>query len=307
MSLNVIIINWNNTAETLSCLESFGSWGRHPKNIWVVDNASTDRGTIMISERYPSVRVIGSPENRGFAGGNNLAIRRILEDGEEGPILLVNNDAFLEEKDAALLMEALESDPHLGLIGPVIKNQNDQSVIWIGGGRDISKYLDSHIYLPDGPKGLSVEEPIHPVDYLPGTVALIRRRLFSEIGLFDEDYFFGGEMADFCERARKAGYHSAVHYQAASSHRLDRSAAIRETLHIYYILRNRFLFVRKFRQGQRGRLIAFWSGAGLLLASAALLKGQTRRSRAIGLALRDALTGRYGNQNRRILPGSGLT
>ena len=179
MSLNVIIINWNNTAETLSCLESFCSWDRLPENIWVVDNASSDRGTIMISERYPSVRVIGSPVNRGFAGGNNLAIRRILEDGEAGPILLVNNDALLKEKDAALLMEALESDPHLGLIGPVIKNQKDQSVIWIGGGRDISKYLDSHIYLPDGPKGLSVEEPIHPVDYLPGTVALIRRRLFS--------------------------------------------------------------------------------------------------------------------------------
>jgi GT2 family glycosyltransferase len=304
-NLDVIIISWNGAAETLSCLESFQSWGCPPRHVWVVDNASKDRGEMARAERYPFVTIIDSPENRGFAGGNNLAIRRIMEGGGDGFVLLINNDAFLEEKDAALLMAVLEADQRLGLTGPAIGNQTGRSLTWIGGGRDISRYLDSHIYLPTGPGGPGEKEPPHLVDYLPGTAVCIRRRLFTLIGLFDEDYFFGGEMADFCERARAAGFQSAVHYRAVALHRLDRSSAIRENLHIYYILRNRFLFVRKFRRGEKGRLMAFWCGVGVFLAAAALLKGQTRRFRAIGLALGDALVGRYGNQNRRILQGSG--
>ncbi|MCU0579385.1 MAG: hypothetical protein MUF69_07540, partial [Desulfobacterota bacterium] len=154
---------------------------------------------------------------------------------------------------------------------------------------------------------VAAEEALQAVDYLPGTAALIRRRLFSRIGLFDEDYFFGGEMADLCERARQDGSEPAVHYRAGATHHLERSSAVRENLHIYYILRNRFLFIRKFRAGRKGRLLAFWSAAGLYLAGAALLQRRTQRCRAIGLALGDGWAGRYGNQNQRLLPGRGCS
>jgi hypothetical protein len=204
-------------------------------------------------------------------------------------------------------MEALEAHRSLGLVGPVIENRQGRSQTWIGGGRDISRYLDSHLYLPGRPARVAEEEVLQPVDYLPGTAALIRRRLFSRIGLFDEDYFFGGEMADFCERARQAGFEAAVHYRASATHHLERSSAVRENLHIYYILRNRFLFIRKFRAGKKGRLLVFWSAAGLFLAGAALLQRRTQRCRAIRLALADAWAGRYGNQNQRLLPGSGCS
>ena len=83
------------------------------------------------------------------------------------------------------------------------------------------------------------------VDDVPGTVALVRRQVFERVGLLDEAYFFGGEMADLCHRARLCGFRSVTDPGARAQHDLDRSSETRQTLHRYYIVRNRFLFVRK--------------------------------------------------------------
>jgi hypothetical protein len=300
MKLAAIVINWNNTSETLTCLHSLGTWKDLKPVLWVVDNDSTDQGPERIARHFPQVQLIASSVNLGFAGGNNIAIRRILESGADW-ILLLNNDADLKEDQAAALIQGLQSRPRLGLVGPVIENHQGPAVRWVAGGKDIARSLDSHIYLPHWPLKEDNGARLRRVDYVPGTAVLIRPSLFTLIGCFAEEYFFGGEMADLCERARRSGFDSAVDVQTLASHTLDRSSEIRERLHIYYILRNRFLFINRNRAGQKVRLWLFWMGAGLMMAAAAFTKRQPQRSRVILMALQDALVGRFGNQNQRVL------
>lgn len=300
MRLAVVVINWNSAAETVACAHSVTAWTRLAPVLWVVDNASHDDSADIIARQCPRARLIRSDVNRGFAGGNNLALHRALEEGSES-VLLLNNDAVIDEDNVARLIASLADDPRLGVVGPVLRDELQGVGRISAGGRDISRHIVSRIVETRSAHDLSEAPALRRVDYVPGTVALIRADLFRTVGLFDEEYFFGGELADFCLRARHHGYESAIDVRVIATHSLDRSAELRSTLHVYYIVRNRFLYIRKFRPNQKLPLYGFWTAYGLILLAKNLLGGRCRTARAVRLALLDGLAGRFGGQNERVL------
>jgi GT2 family glycosyltransferase len=293
--LSVVILNWNAVEDTASCLRSIEAWG--PAGvvgrpvIWVVDNDSRPPGVEPIRREFPGVRVLQSPTNRGFGGGNNLGIEAALRAGAEA-VLLLNNDASVGGPSVATMLATLASDPAIGVVGPTIWHR-DECVS--AGGRDIARYSITHLRPREAPTTLA------DVDYVPGTVALVTRRVFEVVGLFDEDYFFGGEMADLCHRARLHGIRSVIDPAARARHDLDRSLRARETLHVYYVVRNRFLFVRKHHPGRCARLYARWMLRALPIAAGALCRGRWGRARSVALGVLDGVRGRFGGQNARVL------
>ncbi|MBN1953793.1 MAG: glycosyltransferase family 2 protein [Anaerolineae bacterium] len=294
MNLGVVILNWNAADDTIACLDAVAAWRRLSPQVWVVDNASQGDDAGRIARAHPQVKLIRSDRNRGFAGGNNLALAEALAAGCAA-VLLLNNDAAIEEESVAVLMEALQAHPEVGIVGPPLWDSERPAVLLSAGGVDIALHAASHLLdLPDG-------EPLRRVDHVPGTCVLIRAGVLQAAGLLDEAYFFGGELADLCARARQHGFESAVDGRARAVHRLSRSSELRHTLHVYYVLRNRFLFIRKFHARQRLRLFFLWAAQGLRLALQAALRRQPRRARAALLGVADGLRGRFGGQNERIL------
>jgi GT2 family glycosyltransferase len=89
----VVIVNWNGAHLLPPCLDALAKQVTDfAFETWVVDNASSDSSIELLEARYPWVRVIVSDTNRGFAGGNNLALRQVTT-----PLaVLVNNDAVPE-------------------------------------------------------------------------------------------------------------------------------------------------------------------------------------------------------------------
>lgn len=310
MELAVIILNWNAAADTIRCARAVASWKVLHPTIWVVDNHSTNGSAEAISRECPDIHLIRNPVNLGFSGGNNRGIVRALSTSD-APILLLNNDAFVEEQDIIRLLDTLKTDDRLGLIGPLIFDADRQDRLLSAGGRDIGRYINTHISTRREAQRLTTnnkrtreaiaDEPVHQVDYVPGTVIVIRAEVFRTVGLFDEKYFFSGEVADLCERARQHGYASVVDTRARASHSLDRSSDLRETLHAYYTFRNRLLFIRKFRHAQRASLYSFWILYGLGVSLKAQLQGQSTKAQAVRLGLLDGLCGRFGGQNERVL------
>ena len=262
--------------------------------IWVVDNHSTNGSVEAISHECPDVHLIRNPVNLGFSGGNNRGIVRALS-ASDAPILLMNNDAFVEEQDIIRLLNMLQEDEELGLIGPLIFDADQRDRLLSAGGRDIGRYVNTHIC------EATAGDSVHQVDYVPGTVMVVRAEVFRAVGLFDEEYFFSGEVADLCERARQHGYASAIDTRARAFHSLGRSSDLRETLHAYYVLRNRFLFVRKFRHAQRVSLYSFWVLYGLGVSLKARSQGKSAKARAVRLGLLDGLRGRFGGRNEYVL------
>jgi GT2 family glycosyltransferase len=293
--LSVVVLNWNAAEDTAACVRSVRAWENHDglsrPAIWVVDNGSDPPGIAPIRREFPDAHLLEGPVNRGFAGGSNLGIRAALDHGSDA-VLLLNNDASVDASSVAALLATLESDPSIGIVGPTLWYR-EQCVS--AGGRNIARYANTHLR-PHVP-------PVAPldVDYVPGTVALIRREVFGRVGLLDEDFFFSGEMADLCHRARARDLRSVIEPRARARHDLDRSARARQTLHIYYIVRNRFLFVRKHLPRQQAWLYARWGARAALIALVAVARGRPRRAGAVARGVLDGLRGRFGEQRAPVV------
>jgi GT2 family glycosyltransferase len=294
MELAIVILNWNAAADTVRCIRDISSWQRLRPTVWVVDNASTDDSLQVISRECPQVHLIRNSTNLGFAGGSNRGILGALSMGD-APILLLNNDAWVEEGDIARLLETLQANEQIGLIGPLLFDAEQKDRLLAAGGKNPALHHHSHN------TRLPTDKPVQIVECVPGTVVVGRAKVFLEVGLLDVAYFYSSEVADLCLRARQHGYLSAIDTRARASHHLGRSSEFRDTLYTYYIIRNRFLLIRKFHQKWKLLFYGFWTLYSLALSVTVLLNGKLPTARAVRLGLIDGLQGRFGGQNKRVL------
>ena len=245
-----------------------------------------------ITKACPNVQIICSKENLGFAGGTNLGIQAAQEQSN-APMLLLNNDAIIDETDAARLLQTLQEHPEIGVIGPLLFTPDKQTLIAVGGKNPVLHHKTRVLEIP-------TDKTILPVDYVIGAAALIRSEVFSQVGLLDEDYFFSIEVADLCKRAKKQGYTIATDIRACAFHELNRSSRFRNTLYVYYSIRNRFIYIRKFYKLLKVPLISFWAFYSLALFTKLQMTQKVPTARAVRLGLTDGLQQRYGRQNERV-------
>lgn len=292
-SLAIIILNWNNASDTIPTVQAIQAWDTLTPTIWVVDNGSQDDSVERIQRGCPGVRLLLSDHNRGFAVGNNMAIHQALAEGHKGSVLLLNNDALIDQAGALHLLDTLDRT-RAGIVGPVLRDPPPASTLQAAGGLSPTWRVNTHLmHIPD------TSTP-YPVDYVPGTAILIASEVFERIGLLDEDYFISGEIADFCIRARRHGYRPLIDPMVTVYHDTGRSSELRVAFYTYYFMRNRFLFVRKLYPRWRLPLALYWSLFAVVSIAGSRLRGQRRRAAAITMALRHGLTGQFGDRSQEI-------
>jgi GT2 family glycosyltransferase len=299
VDVSVVIINWNAAADTIRCIQQVRDWQSLTAELWIVDNASAERDKDKIISAFPGIRMIRNPVNLGFSGAVNIALRAILKESES-PILLLNNDAMIEEGSLAQLISTLNENERIGFVGPLLYSAGSEHKLIAAGSRN--PVLHHQVAVRTIPVGRSMSE----VDFISGSVALLRCSMLRKVGLLDEDYFFGTEVADLCHRARQQGYTAVVDTRAVAYHDLDRSAVLRNNLYVYYIIRNRFIYIRNFYSWFALPLTIFWATYSLLLAIKLSVVRRNYSSRAVILGLLDALVGRFGGQNERVLAFCGV-
>lgn len=110
MDLSVCILTRSQPVLLTQCVAACVSEierARLTAEIIVIDNASADRYPDSLAASTPLVRVIRNEENLGFAAANNKAIR--MSSGRD--VLILNDDAILQEGSLKLMIEALDSIP----------------------------------------------------------------------------------------------------------------------------------------------------------------------------------------------------
>ncbi len=294
--LAIVILNWNNADDTIHCVREIATWEQLRPTVWVVDNGSAEDDAKVIARACPAARLLRNPTNLGFAGGTNRGIQAVRQAGD-APILLLNNDALIDEASVACMLQTLQEDDTIGLVGPLLFDADNRQQLISAGAKNPVLHHQTRVVT------FSTTEPLQEVEAIPGTAILIHPAVFEAVGLLDEDYFFSTELADLCRRARQvAGYRCVIDTRARAYHRVSRSAGFRSVLYPYYIVRNRFLYVRKFdRALSQLLLMGFWGSYSLALGAKLRLTGESAASRAVWLGLVDGLRGRFGGQNERVL------
>ena len=202
--LAVVVVNWNGRRVLADCFGSLHDSGYPSLRIIMVDNGSEDDSVAWTSMHHPEVEIIETGKNLRWAGGNNVALRRLREEGFPGCILLLNNDTIVPGGSLLRLAGALQGDDRAWAATPRICYADDPARAWYDGGR-IGRW--SGWIRHDGIRRLTGRLDPAPryVDYGTGCALLLKPLVLDKVGELDEQFFFYGEDADYSLRITAAG------------------------------------------------------------------------------------------------------
>lgn len=260
-SLAIIVVGYNSEYYLHDCFESIGKSTFTDYKIILIDNDSSDQTVSYVKDQFPEVEVIQTGVNLGFAGGNNVGIRRALELGFKY-ILLLNPDTVVDRYALEILVK--KADSHT-ILQPVLLLFSDCKTKEINTTGNHLHYLGFSYcgdYKQDS-SGLAEREIVSA----SGAAAFVPSTVFKKIGFLDEFFFMYHEDLDFCWRARMHGFSVRLIPQARIWHKYSFS---RNDIKLFFAERNRILFLLKNYEIKTLVLIfplLFVNGAGMFFYS----------------------------------------
>jgi N-acetylglucosaminyl-diphospho-decaprenol L-rhamnosyltransferase len=219
--LSIIIVSYNARADLERCLDSLrAAPPARSHEIVVVDNQSAD-GSAEAAARRTGVRVIQSGINAGFACATNIGIR--ASSGQN--LLLLNSDTVVPDGAIDRLLDELDRDPDVAVVGPRLVNGEGRAEL--SYGRMIGPFNELRQQYrhrrPDVVERLTRQR--HSPDWVSGACLLVRRADAEAVGLFDERFFMYTEDVDFCAAIRARGRRIVFTPDVEVVHLRGRSAA----------------------------------------------------------------------------------
>jgi len=207
--VSIIILTWNGVGHIFNCLESVQKSTYQNYEIIVVDNGSKDGTSDLIKNNFPNVKLILNKKNLGFTGGNNIGIKQ----ASGNIVFLLNDDTKIHPDLIETLIKELKNSLKIGIVGPKIyfmpalsADRDEPNKIWFAGGKiDWVKSDSLHLGRNLIDKEL-INDSKKEVDFITGCALMIKKEVIDKIGLLDDKFFAFYEDADWCQKAKKAGY-----------------------------------------------------------------------------------------------------
>jgi GT2 family glycosyltransferase len=239
--VHIIVLNYNNFSETEKCIRSIQSVNYPFINIIIVDNASTDSSVKEIMMHFKDYKLIQSPFNKGYAGGMNLGIRYALNEDADF-IMLSNNDMIFPPDFLSPLVSVLLNNEHIGIVSPKVLYLNSKNKIYCAGG-ETKLYRCGGVSMYRNKDAKNYGNKEREITLAEGSCLLVKKEVFTEVGLLNERFFMYFEDIEFSRRVLK----KFVIMYVPNSVVFHKSGAGRNwtefsPLYYYYFTRNRLLY-----------------------------------------------------------------
>jgi len=213
--VSAVIVNHNAGA---LLIDSVRAALAQAEQVIVVDNDSSDASMDLLATQFaaePRLVMLCETKNHGFAAGCNLGVGL----ASQALLLFLNPDSILGAGSLRRMVEVLDSNPSVGMVGGRLTNPDGSEQ---GGGRRAVPtpwrsfvrafglvrlsdrwprlFFDFHLHkqpLPDAP----IE-----VEAISGALMLVKKAAVDDVGLWDEGYFLHCEDLDWCMRFRQRGW-----------------------------------------------------------------------------------------------------
>ncbi|MDR4988034.1 MAG: glycosyltransferase family 2 protein [Bacteroidales bacterium] len=203
----VVLLNWNGR----HLLERFlpGIIAHLPIGceLIVADNGSHDDSVSYLKKYHPEIRLIAMPENYGYTGGYNRALKEVDAD----VYVLLNSDMEVSPGWIEPALRYLKDNPHVAALQPKIRSLNNREYFEYagagGGFLDVLGYpfcrgrIFNTLEKDNGQYDDAAE-----IFWASGAALFIRSEVFWKAGGFDEDFFAHMEEIDLCWRIQNMGY-----------------------------------------------------------------------------------------------------
>lgn len=243
--VGIIILNYNNADTTLRCVESIKSINYSNYLLVIVDNYSTDNSYEFLKKNLEDVDcLLRTDMNGGYAYGNNMGIRYVLE-RECEYVLILNNDVILENDTLEKLVNYSEKQSGVGVVGPAILEFISGDGIIQSTGANNNMFKGTSQLLNHGRSISALSSDVLYPDYLGGSCLLVSKKVIREVGLIPEDYFLFYEENEWCLKIRKNGYKIICDPEAKVYHFGSESINKINGLSYYFMIRNVIIFERR--------------------------------------------------------------
>ncbi len=242
--VSIISVHFNHLAVTEEFIKSILKIDYAPVEIFVVDNGSVDEPISPLVAKYPEIEFIISEQNLGFAGGNNLAIKEAKGDF----LLFINNDTEVEPDFLEPLVNHFSENDKLGMVCPLIKYFNT-NIIQYAGNSAINNFTGRSSRTGFKEEDIGQYSAKFQTEMIDGAAVLVKKEVIKDIGLMPEVFFLYYEEIDWCTQARNAGYEIWVNGHSVVYHKESMSVGNNSPFKLYYMTRNRVLFLRRNTKG----------------------------------------------------------
>jgi GT2 family glycosyltransferase len=219
-----VIVHWRGYTDLSVCLESIESC-ETPRDVIVIDHASSAERLAPIAQRFSWARFIAEPGNPGFAAAVNRGVRACATPY----VIVLNPDCVLGGPVRESLTSYLDATPDVAVAGPRLLNEDGRLqpsgrrfpdlTTAVGGRRSWLTATAPGNWFSRRNLLLTAQDTTpKQVDWVSGACMTIRREAFEQVGGLDEKFFLYWEDADFCRRLAKAGWRTMWHPGAAVTH-----------------------------------------------------------------------------------------
>ncbi|MBB5226585.1 glycosyltransferase family 2 protein [Treponema ruminis] len=254
MDVSIIIVNYNNFAETIECVKSLQKLKNNVLyNIVIVDNCSPNTDFNNLLELYNSnenIYVIKTDINKGYCAGNNYGIKYALEQFNSRFIWILNPDTLIEENCLTELFSFANSHLDCGILGAKLVHYPDTDTLQALGGclfkpNKIGRLTPGKCFYAGEPSDCELPEFV-TCDCIIGASMFIRKEVFKDCGFMNESFFLYSDETEFCLRVRNSTWKiyaisKAVVYHAECA----RVNPQRKLIYYYYNTRNELLMIKE--------------------------------------------------------------
>ena len=234
----VLILGYNDLKNLNECLNSLLNQDYKNYEIWFADNNSKDGSVEFINKNFKQVKTFQFNKNSGYAGGNNILIKKAFNEGSDF-CLVLNADTKVDKHLISSLVNSYEENSKknkVGLIQPVVMlydqpkkiNTIGNIIHYLGFGY-CGNYLTKKI--PDKDK---------EIISVSGTAMFISKNYYEEVGLFDEDFFMYNEDQNYSWRGLMLGY---KHFLSVNGKILHKYSFSKNKNKMYHSEKNRLMII----------------------------------------------------------------
>ena len=202
--VTVIIVTFKSEHIIEKCLDNIGP----NYNIILLENSNNVEFTNYLKKKYLNLDCI----NIGYDSGFGYALNRGIEKVKSEYIISINPDSFPEKDCFTKLVETADNHEDAVCVVPLTYLKNK------------TKEFNSYGYFDKKKKLIKTDDNKLEVDWVNGNVALIKKSIFNEIGLFDENFFIEYDERDFQKRIYKTRKKVIIDFDAKSEHLDGKSA-----------------------------------------------------------------------------------
>lgn len=232
--VSVVVPNYNGATLLEGCIGSILAQSHNDLEILVVDAGSTDDSRQLLADRFPQVRVLLDPENKGLTYAQNLGLKAATAEW----VVIMNNDVNLEPECFQRMLVAATANDRVASVAPKIllpriEGRIDSVGILIH--RDLAAVNRGHMQQDVG----QFDEPCE-VFGGSDAVVLLRRQAVLDVGAYDDDFEFYCEEADLAFRLRLAGWICVYEPRAVAHHLYSATIGGFSPRKAFYSERNNF-------------------------------------------------------------------